>query len=126
MLGAILLCGVALRRGLVLRRARRFRAPLPRSARAAHLRAAKVAVAAALLGFVGGPVSAVWLRHWEPFASFHGWVGLLAAALLAAAAGTGHRIEVHRARHFDAHALLGMLGLLAAVVGAVAGFVLLP
>jgi hypothetical protein len=68
----------------------------------------------------------LFLRDWDPFASFHGWLGLLAAALFAAAAALGHRIEEGQSRAFDAHALLGMLALLLAAVTAVAGFVLLP
>lgn len=79
-----------------------------------------------LLGFVGGPLSAVWLRGWEAFGSFHGVLGLLVIALFAAAATLGHRIEEGASKAFDAHALLGTLALLFAALAAVAGFVLLP
>ena len=124
---SLLLCGAALRAGLVLRRSRRFRKPRPRGAREAHLRLAKPAIAVVLLGFVGGPVSAVVLRDWDPFRSFHGVVGLIAAALFVAAAVLGRRLERGAApRPFDAHALAGLLAMLAALVAAVAGFVLLP
>ena len=126
MLASILFCGAALRAGLVLRRARRFAAPRPRNARAAHLRLAKPAVAAVLVGLVAGPLSAVLLRNWEPFGTLHAYLGLLAAGLFAAAAAIGHRIEMGASRAFDAHALLGMLAMLAALIAGVAGFVLLP
>ena len=58
--------------------------------------------------------------------TFHGGVGIVVAALFGAAALLGRRIETHRSRAFDAHALLGGLALLLAALGAVAGFVLLP
>jgi hypothetical protein len=137
MLAALALAGLALRTGLDLRRRRARTAPNPAAGtapgtapagdlRRRHLRLAKPAVVMVLVGFVGGPLSAVFLRDWDPFASFHGWLGLLAAALFAAAAALGHRIEEGQSRAFDAHALLGMLALLLAAVTAVAGFVLLP
>jgi hypothetical protein len=38
----------------------------------------------------------------------------------------GRRLERGKSRAFDAHALLGLLAMLAALVAFVAGFVLLP
>ncbi len=129
MLAALAMAGLALRTGLDLRRRRAGTASSAATVaqlRRRHLRLAKPAVVMVLVGFVGGPVSAVFLRGWDPFASFHGWLGLLAAALFGAAATLGHRIEQGRSRAFDVHALLGMLAVLFAAVAAVAGFVLLP
>jgi len=126
MLISILLCGVALRAGLGLRRARRFRSGRKTGAREAHLRIAKPAVALVLIGFLGGPLSAIVLRDWEPFRTFHSGVGLVAAALFIGTAVLGRRLERGSARPFDAHALLGMLAMLAAAAAAVAGFVLMP
>ena len=129
MLAALALAGLALRTGLDLRRRRAGTASAAASGgelRRRHLRLAKPAVVMVLVGFVGGPLSAVFLRDWDPFASFHGWLGLLAAALFAAAAALGHRIEEGQSRAFDVHALLGMLAVLFAAVAAVAGFILLP
>ena len=126
MLVSVVLCGVSLRAGLVLRRTRRFRRPRPPGLRETHLRFAKPAVIAVLFGFLGGPLSAVLLRNWEPFRTFHGVVGLVAAALFAAAGVLGLRLERRRSRQYDAHALLGLLAMLAAVIASVAGFVLLP
>jgi len=126
MFAAIAACGVALRFGLRLRTSRRFRKPRPRGLRERHLRVAKPAVVAVMVGLIAGPVSAIWLRDWQPLESFHAWIGILAAALFGAAAVLGHRMEEHRSRAFDAHALVGLLAMLAALVAAVAGFVLLP
>ena len=90
------------------------------------MRVAKPAVAAVLIGFLGGPVSSVFLRDWEPFRTFHSGAGLVAAALFIGTAVLGRRLERGTARSFDTHALLGMLAVLAALVAGVAGFVLMP
>ena len=126
MVVSIVLCAAALRAGLSLRRARRFRTRRKPNARAAHLRLAKPAVAAVVIGFVAGPVSALTLRGWDPFQTFHSFVGIATAALFIATAVLGRRLERGTTRSFDAHALLGMLAMLAAMIAAVAGFVLMP
>jgi len=126
MVAGLVVSGIALRHGLALRRSRRFRTPRPRGLRESHLRFAKPAVAMLLLGFCVGPISAVWLRGWEPLQSFHGWVGVVAAALFIVAAIFGRRLERGRSRAFDAHALAGLLAMLAALIAAVAGFELTP
>ncbi len=126
MVTSVGLAALALRAGLALRRSRLGLQPRTPGLRRAHLRIAKPAVVMILVGFAGGPVSAWWLRGWEPFGSFHLLVGMLAAGLFAAAAVFGRRIETGRSRAFDAHALLGGLALLLAALAAVAGFVLLP
>ena len=117
---------LALRSGLRLRRGRLGLARRAPDARRAHLRLAKPAVALLLLGFAAGPVSAVWLRGWHALHSLHGWLGVAVAALFAAAAAVGHRIETGRSRAFDLHAGLAGLAVLLGAVAAVAGFVLLP
>ena len=126
MLVSIGLAALTLRAGLALRRARLGRAPRDPGLRRRHLRLAKPAVAMILAGFVGGPLSALWLRGWDPFTSFHGVLGLAVASLFAAAALVGRRLERGRSRAFEAHARLGALAVLGAALAAVAGFVLLP
>jgi hypothetical protein len=126
MLASIALAGLTLRAGLALRRARLGRTPRDPALRRRHLRIAKPAVALVLAGFVAGPVSAVWLRGWDAFETFHGVLGLAVAALFLAAAVIGRRLERGRSRAFEAHARLGALAVLGALVAAVAGFVLLP
>jgi len=126
MLISIALTAVALRTGLRLRSVRRRGGTRTSEQRAAHVRIAKVAVALVLVGFVGGPLSSLWLRGWEPFGTFHAALGLLAASLFVAAAVLGRRLESARGRPLDAHAALGTLAVLAAAVAAIAGFVLLP
>jgi hypothetical protein len=109
-----------------MRRSRRFRTRRPPGLREKHLAIAKPAVAAVALGFISGPISSLWLRDWEPLRTFHGWIGISAALLFIAAMLIGRRLEHGRSRAFDAHALLGLLAMLAALVAFVAGFVLLP
>ncbi len=92
----------------------------------AHLRLAKPAVVMIGIGFLAGPLSAVWLRDWTPFGSFHAWLGCLVAILFAATAMLGRRLERGRGRPVEAHAILAGLAVMAAAVTAVAGFILLP
>jgi hypothetical protein len=126
MLLSILLAVLALRAGLLLRRARRGIAPCDRRTRRRHLRLAKPAVVLLLIGFLGGPLSALWLRGWDPFRSFHGLLGLVVACLFIATALIGRRLERGRSRAFEVHARLGAIAVLGAALAAVAGFVLLP
>jgi hypothetical protein len=126
MLTGLGVAALALRSGLRLRRARRAGAPRRPELRRSHLRLAKPAAVLVLVGFAGGPISWVWLRGGEPFGTFHGWVGVTVAALFAAAAVLGHRIEEGKSRGFDAHAACGAAAVLLGALAAVAGFVLLP
>jgi len=117
---------LALRAGLALRRARLGARPRSLALRRRHLRLAKVGVAAAALGFAGGPASMVWLRGREPFDSVHSLLGGLAILLFAATAVLGRRLERARGNPRNAHALCGLLAILAACAAAMAGLVLLP
>ena len=126
MLLSLAAAAAALRLGLRMRRARLAGVRRHPELRRRHQGVARPAVAALLLGFAAGPVSSVALRGWEAFHSFHGFVGLAAAALFASAALLGHRLSRGRSRAADAHALLGTLALLCAALAAVAGLVLLP
>ena len=126
MLGALVLAGLALRAGLLLRRGRLGAGHAGSGARARHLRLAKPAVIAALVGFGAGPLSMFFLRGRAPFATLHALLGTLAAALFLAAAVLGHRIEEGSSRARDAHGMLGVAAFLAAAGAAIAGFVLLP
>ncbi len=126
MVASLGVVALALRAGLRLRRARFGREPRTPDLLRAHLRFAKPAIALVFVGFLSGPISAAWLRGWTPFATFHAWLGVLAAALFIAAAILGRRLEQHRGRPVDAHAILAGLAVLAAAVAVVAGLVLLP
>jgi len=126
MIASLAVVALALRAGLRLRRARFRRWPRPPALLREHLRLAKPAIAAICVGFVAGPISAVWLRGWQPFATFHAWVGVLTVGLFLTAAALGWRLERHCGRPVDAHAIFAGLAVLAAAVAVVAGLVLLP
>lgn len=123
---ALTAAGLALRRGLLLRRARRTGATGRRELLRLHLRIAKPAVALVVLGFVLGPFSMFWLRGRAPFTSLHALLGITAAGLFVAAAFVGRRRERGQGGSADAHALLGIAAFLVGAAAAVAGFVLLP
>ena len=125
MLGSITLAGLALREGLLLRRARLGGRPRVPGARARHVRVAKLAVAAVILGFVAGPISMIWLRGRAPFETVHALLGCLAATCFAVTAFLGRRLE-RGAGQRAPHGALGLLAFLLAAAAAVAGFVLLP
>ena len=126
MVASLGVVALALRAGLRLRRARFGREPRTPDLQRTHLRFAKPAIALVCVGFLAGPLSAFWLRDWTPFATFHAWLGALAAALFLAVAIVGRRLEQHRGRPADAHAILAGLAVLVAAVAVVAGLVLLP
>jgi len=77
------------------------------------------------IGFVAGPVSAVWLRDWEAFGTLHAALGVLATLCFATTAVLGRKLETGAGSR-ELHAWMGVSGFLAAAVAAIAGFVLLP
>jgi hypothetical protein len=126
MVTALVLCGVALRVGLSLRRARLARRPPPHGARARHLRVAKPGVVLVLLGFALGPLSVALLRDWTPMSTFHSLLGGIAAVLFLGAGLQGRRLERGDRAARNTHALLGGAALALALAAAIAGFALLP
>jgi len=126
MVGSLVFAAVAFRAGLRLRQNRRDRKPGRADLWRLHLRVAKPAVLTVLIGFVAGPISAIWLRDWGPFSTLHAWLGLAAATLFVAAAFEGRRRELGRGGSRDRHALLAALALLFGAAAAMAGMVLLP
>ena len=126
MLVTLVLCGVALRVGLSLRRARLARRPPRPGSRALHLRVAKPAVVMVLAGAVLGPITVLLLRDWTPMSTFHAVLGGIAAVLFAGAGLQGRRLERGARDARNLHALLGAAALSLALAAAIAGFALLP
>ena len=115
MVASLGVVALALRAGLRLRRARFGRGPRAPDLLRDHLRFAKPAIALVFAGFLSGPISAVWLRDWTPFATFHAWLGFIAAALFLAVAVLGWRLEradrvaqVRRGAHINSSIRFGM------------------
>jgi hypothetical protein len=126
MIVTLLLAGATLRLGMQLRSLRHRKLRREPSLRRRHLRLAKTTLAFVAVGFLSGPVSALLLRDWTPFGSFHGWIGSATAALFFSAGFVGRKLERGQSRALDAHGWLGLAATLAAGLAAVAGFVLLP
>jgi len=114
-----------LRLGIAMRKQRLAERPRDPSLMRRHLRLAKPVVVFAMLGFLGGALSASRLRGWALFETFHALVGLVVVSLLGATAWLGRRAE-RAAGSPGLHGLLGVLFTLAACLAAIAGFVLLP
>jgi hypothetical protein len=117
--------GAALRSGLRIRTARRLRRAPPPGERPRHLRLAKTAVVLVWIGFAGGPISAVFLRGFDPFASAHGWLAITSALLFVATALTGRALE-RGGPNRDRHAMLALSAVAFAAAALGTGFVLLP
>lgn len=126
MTASIALAALAARSGLRMRRARRLGVRRDPSERRRHLRIAKPAVALIAIGWIGGPLSMLWLRDRAPFETAHAWIATGAIVLFLATAVVGRGLERGRHRRLEAHALVGMAALLAAGLAALTGFVLLP
>jgi hypothetical protein len=126
MVASLLLMGLVLRAGLLLRRARLARRPPPAGARRRHVRLARPAVLLVCVGFAGGLASAIWLRGFAPLTSFHGVLASLALVLFVAAARQGTRLERGDTQVRNLHARLGAGALLVGAAAAIAGFILLP
>lgn len=132
MVVSVALVGLTLRLGLAMRRLRgRGGAGAERGAlMKRHMRLGRPAVVLVCIGFVGGPLSAWWLRDWTPLGTLHGWLGVLAAALFATTGYLGRRLMAARgearSKAVEAHARAGLAATLLAALASVAGFVLLP
>ena len=125
MLISLGLVTLALRAGLAMRRRRQRSAPPDIDLLKRHLAMAKPGVVLALLGFVGGLVSSVQLRAWNPLETFHGGVAVLVVIMFSITAILGRQVEKGEGSP-SMHGLMGVLAFLGASLAAVAGFVLLP
>ena len=126
MLLSLGLAGMALRAGLVLRRARRLGQRRSAEAYRRHLRLAKPALGLLLLGFAGGIASSVLLRGWDAFGTAHSAVASAALASFLVTGTLGWRLERGRSRAVEWHARLAALSVLLAAAALGTGFVLLP
>lgn len=77
-------------------------------------------------GFVMGPLSMFWLRDRPVFDSFHGILGVIVLGLFAWTGWSGHRLAGGDRAAREIHRIAAAASLAAALLSAVAGFVLLP
>lgn len=123
----VLAClALALKEGLSLRRNRKRGQARSARERRLHTAIAKFAVVCLLIGAAGGPLSAVWLRGWDAFATAHAWVALAVCGICIAAATLGLRLERGAVLDPELHGWLGLATILLSAAAFGTGFVLLP
>lgn len=126
MLAGVLLSLLTLRAGLRLRSARRRGVRADPADYRRHLRLARPTLALLLIGFASGPLSAFWLRGWTLFETAHAYASVFAMLLFCATGLLGRVLRKGARGYSEAHALLGLLSVLAAALAFGTGFVLLP
>jgi len=126
MLVSVVLVASTLRLGIRIRRLRLSGERVPASLYRGHLRLAKPAVALLLAGFLGGPLSSVLLRGWDPIETLHGVLGCVSALLFVFVAVQGRRLERGAGDARAAHGWASLVAVGLALVTALTGMVLLP
>ena len=114
------------RMGLEMRARRARGEPIGAELRARHLRFGKRTLVAIGLGFVLGLLSMSFLRDRALFESFHGILGVIVSGLFAWTGWTGRALARGDREARDIHRIAAAASLGAAMLSAVAGFVLLP
>ena len=114
------------RLGLEMRKHRLAGRPAGASRRRRHLRLGKATLIAVAIGFSIGPLSMYFLRDRSVFDSFHGVLGIIVAGLFAWTGWSGRALSLGKKDARDVHRIAAASSLGAALVSAVAGFILLP
>lgn len=114
------------RLGLEIRRRRMNQRQVGGELRARHLRFGKRTLLMVGLGFLAGPISMALLRDREPFESFHGILGIIVLGLFAWTGWTGRALAAGKQEARDIHRIAAASSVAAAMLSAVAGFILLP
>jgi len=126
MLMSLALAIATARLGLEIRRRRLGGHRVPRALRDRHLRLGRRTLTAIGIGFVLGPLSMFFLRGRDPFDSFHGILGIIVLGLFAWTGWTGRALARGHPEARDLHRIAAGSSLAAAMLSAIAGFVLLP
>jgi hypothetical protein len=126
MLVSIAMALATARLGLEIRKLRLAGRPPGASRRRRHLRLGKATLIAIAIGFLMGPLSMHFLRDRSVLDSFHGVLGLIVAGLFAWTGWSGRSLSLGNREARDVHRIAAASSLGAALVSAVAGFILLP
>ena len=121
-LGAGLL---TLRQGLALRDARRHREPVGTGFRR-HLTLARFCTVCVAVGALTGPLSVATLRTFAVASTWHGKLGLAAAALFIAQWLLGRTLLKGAKERRGTHAVLGLVAVFLGGIAALLGIELLP
>jgi len=114
------------RLGLEIRRRRVHGKPVGSSLRARHLRLGKRAIGMISIGFVAGPLSMLFFRGREWFESFHSMLGIIVFGLFVWTGWSGRALARGNREARDIHRIAAGSAIGAAMLAAIAGFVLLP
>ncbi len=123
---SLTLAVVTARLGLEIRRRRAYGKPVGASLRARHLRFGKRAILMIGVGFVAGPLSMFFLRQREILDSFHGILGIIVLGLFSWTGWSGRALARGDREMRVLHRIVAASAIGAAMLSAIAGFVLLP
>ncbi len=126
MLASLALAVATARLGLEIRRRRAAGRPVGAALRERHLRFGRSAVALVWAGFGLGALSMVALRERAAFDSFHGILGVVVCGLFAWTGHSGRALARGDGTARGLHRGVAAASIAAALLSAVAGFVLLP
>jgi hypothetical protein len=126
MLASLGLALATARLGLEIRRRRAAGQGVGSGLRARHLRFGRITLAAVGTGFVLGPLSMFFLRDRPLFESFHGVLGIIVLGLFAWTGWSGRALRRGQAEAREVHRIAAAASIAAAMLSAVAGFILLP
>jgi hypothetical protein len=114
------------RLGLEIRRRRRSGRSVGGDLRKRHLRFGKRTLVMVAIGFLAGPLSMALLRDRDPFDSLHGILGIIVLGLFAWTGWSGRALANGDQDARDIHRIAAASSVGAAMLSAVAGFILLP
>lgn len=126
MISTLAMAIVTARLGLEIRRRRLNDRRVGGDLRARHLRFGKRTLLMVGIGFLAGPVSMTLLRDENPFESFHGILGIIVLGLFAWTGWSGRALAGGNRDARDIHRIAAASSVAAAMLSAVAGFILLP
>jgi hypothetical protein len=125
----VLTLGMAIataRCGLEIRRRRMTERRVDGDLRMRHLRFGKRALVMVGIGFLAGPFSMALFRDRSPFDSFHGFLGIIVLGLFAWTGWSGRALAGGNREAREIHRIAAASSVAAAMLSAVAGFILLP
>lgn len=126
MVSSVALALATARLGFEIRRRRRAGRPVGAELRGRHLRLGRLAISLVVVGAVAGPISMACFRGRPLFESFHGVLGLVVTGLFLWTGHSGRALARGDQTARPLHRLVAAAAISAALLSAVAGFVLLP
>lgn len=126
MFSTLVMAILTARLGLEIRRRRISGRPVGGDLRVRHLGFGKRTLVMVGIGFLAGPVSMAFLRDRDPFESFHGILGIIVLGLFAWTGWSGRALAGGNRDARDIHRIAAASSVAAAMLSAVAGFILLP